>query len=115
MDVHWRPYYMVVEKTGPVSSRIRNQLIGSVTKAYAEYIRAASVEEWENPTTEKPLGKIVLANLESSSDSDSKSRAEQTNLNLQFSQSLFQFLSDSSNSFNYDFYHSYINLFHVFV
>ena len=68
---------MVVEKTGPISYRIRDQLTGSVSKANAEHFRAESIEEWEIPTTERPLRKIVLAAPMDSSDSDSKSRADQ--------------------------------------
>ena len=45
LDVRWRPYYVVIENTGPVSYRIRDQLTGSVTKVHAEHLRAASIEE----------------------------------------------------------------------
>ena len=75
--MRWRSYYVVVEKTGPVSYRIRDQLTGSVSKAHAEHLRAASIEEWEIPTTERPLRKIVLAAPMESSDSDSESGAKQ--------------------------------------
>ena len=68
---------MVVEKTGPVSYRIRDQLTGSVSKVHSEHLRAASIEEWEIPTTERPLRKIVLAAPMESSDSDSESGAKQ--------------------------------------
>ena len=73
----WRPYYLVVEKTGPVSYRIRDQLTGSVSKAHSEHLRAASTEKWEIPTTERPLRIIVSAASVESSDSDSESGAEQ--------------------------------------
>ena len=75
--MRWRPYYVVVEKTCPVSYRIRDQLTGSASKVHAEHLRAASIEEWEIPTTERPLRKIVLAAPMESSDSDSESGAEQ--------------------------------------
>ena len=52
LDVRWRSYYVVVEKTGPVSYRIKHQLTGSVTKAHTEHLRAASIEEWEITTTD---------------------------------------------------------------
>ena len=74
LDMRWQPCYGVVEKTGPVSYRIRVQLTGSVSKAHAEHLQAASIEEWEIPTTKRLLWKIVLAE---SSDSDSEFRAEQ--------------------------------------
>ena len=75
--MRWRPYYVIVEKTGPVSYRIRDQLTGSVSKAHGEHLRAASIEEWEIPTTERPLRKIGLAAPIESSDSDSESGTEQ--------------------------------------
>ena len=45
MDMRWQPYSVVIENTGPVSYRIRDQLTGSVTKAHAKHLRAASIEE----------------------------------------------------------------------
>ena len=76
LDVCWRPYYAVIENTGPVSYRIRNQLTGSVTKAHAEHLRAASIEEWEIPTSVRPLRKIALAAPIDSSDSNTDSETE---------------------------------------
>ena len=76
LDVRWRSYYVVIENTGPVSYRIRDQLTGSVTKAPAEHLRAASIEEWEIPTTDRPLRKIALAAPIDSSDSDTDSETE---------------------------------------
>ena len=75
--MRWRLYYVVAEKTGPVSYRIRDQLTGSVSKAHGEHLRAASIEGWEIPTTERPLRKIVLAAPIESNGSDSESGAEQ--------------------------------------
>ena len=34
----WCPYYRIIEKTSPVSFRIKNQLNGTVTKTHAEHI-----------------------------------------------------------------------------
>ena len=50
LDLNWWPYYVAVEKTGPVSYRIKDQLIGSVTKVHVEHLQAASIEEKEIPT-----------------------------------------------------------------
>ena len=63
LGVRWRPNYVLVEKNDPVSNRINDQLTGSVTKAQTEHLRAASIEEWEIPTTNRPLQKIALAAL----------------------------------------------------
>ena len=76
LDMRWRPYYVVIENTGPVSYRISDQLTGSVTKVHAEHLRAASVEEWEIPTTERPLRKIALAAPMDFSDSDTDPETE---------------------------------------
>ena len=32
----WKPFYRIIEKTGPVSYIIKNQLDGSSSRAYAE-------------------------------------------------------------------------------
>ena len=45
----WQPYYRSIEKTTPVSFRIKNQLDGTVTKAHAEHLRLANVDEWDIP------------------------------------------------------------------
>ena len=76
LNMRWRPYYVVVERTSPFSHRIRNQLIGSVTKTLAEHLRAAFMEEWKMPTTERPSRKIVLVTPVESSDSNSESGAD---------------------------------------
>ena len=76
LDIHWKPNYVVIEKTGPVSYRIRDQLTSSVTKVHAEHLRAASIEKWDIPDTKRPLRKIALAAPVDSSDSDSESEAE---------------------------------------
>ena len=80
LDIRWRPYYVVVEKTLPVSYRIRDQLINSVTKAHAGHCRSASIKKWEIPTIKRHLWKILLAAPVDFSDSDSESRAEQADL-----------------------------------
>ena len=45
LNVRWQPYYVVVEKTGSVSYRIKDQLTGSVTKAHAEHQGQAATED----------------------------------------------------------------------
>ena len=74
LDRRWTPHYIVIEKTGPVSYKIKEQLSGSVTKAHAEHLRAAHLEEWEEHNTETPLQmKSVPTNADrdtSASESD---------------------------------------------
>ena len=43
----WRPYYRVVEKSGPVSYLIKDQLDGSTAKVHAESLRLANVTDWQ--------------------------------------------------------------------
>ena len=43
----WKPFYRVIDKKGPVTYLIKNQLDGSVSKVHAEMLRAANVEDWE--------------------------------------------------------------------
>ena len=45
LDMYWWPYYVAVEKNGPSSYRIRDQLTGSVTEMHAEHLQAISTEE----------------------------------------------------------------------
>ena len=48
LDGRWCPYYRIIEKTSPVSFHLKNQLDGSVTKAHAENIRFANIDNWGN-------------------------------------------------------------------
>ena len=41
------PYYRIIEKKGPVSFVIRNQLDDTTTKAYAGDIRLANIDDWQ--------------------------------------------------------------------
>ena len=43
LDSKWKPYYRILEKTGPVSSVIKNQLDGSTSKVNAEMLRLAYI------------------------------------------------------------------------
>ena len=50
-DVRWRPYFRIIRKTSPVSFWIKSQLDGTTTKAHAEHLRLAKIDEWEIPKT----------------------------------------------------------------
>ena len=39
LDVRWRPYFRIIEKTSDVTFLIKNQLDGTTTKAHAEQLR----------------------------------------------------------------------------
>ena len=43
----WKPYYRVVEKTGPVSYIIKNQLDGSLSRVYAGDLMLANIDDWQ--------------------------------------------------------------------
>ena len=47
------PYYRIIEKTSPVSFNLENQLDVSVTKAHAENIRLANIDNLEIPKDRK--------------------------------------------------------------
>ena len=53
LEGRWCPYYRIIEKTSPVSFHLKNQLDGSVTKAHAENIRLANIDNWEIPKDRK--------------------------------------------------------------
>ena len=45
-DLKWKPFYRIIEKKGPVTYLIKNQLDGSVSKVHAEMLRLANIEDW---------------------------------------------------------------------
>ena len=49
----WCPYYRIIKKTSPVSLHLKNQADGFVTKALAEKIRLANIDNWEIPKDRK--------------------------------------------------------------
>ena len=57
LNSNWKPFYRIIEKTTPVSFKIRNQLDGTITKAHAEHLRLANVDDWDIPkdNTNKPI------------------------------------------------------------
>ena len=63
LDSKWKPYYRVVEKRGPVSYVIKNQLDGSTVKVHAESLRLANVTDWQisNKEDNKWLGNAAYA------------------------------------------------------
>ena len=72
----WLPFYVIIERTGPVSYRIRDQLTSSVTKAHAEQLRAANIDRWELPKVNRPLRKVIMAASLSSEESDHNANVE---------------------------------------
>ena len=80
LDQRWKPHYIVIEKTSPVSYKLRDQLTGNITKAHAERIRLANVDEWVLPPTNRPMRKVVMAAPipaeKSDSDAEDSARAD---------------------------------------
>ena len=67
----WVPYGIVIEQTGPVSYRIKNQLTGSVTKAHAADLRSAKIDEWKiSDDNHRAMRNATLAAPIHDSDSD---------------------------------------------
>ena len=79
LDKRWKPYYIVIEKTGPVSYKIKDQLTSSVVKVHAEQLRQAKIEQWVIPTANRPLRKATLAAPVDSDDSNKDSDIEVDN------------------------------------
>ena len=52
LDAKWKPYYRVIDKTGPVSYVIKNQLDGSTSRVHVEMLRPAKLD-WDEI---EPLG-----------------------------------------------------------
>ena len=71
LEGRWCPYYRNIEKTSPVNFHLKKQLDGSVTKAHAENIRLANIDNWEIPKDRKgrlTRRAISIAPLRSSSE-----------------------------------------------
>lgn len=77
----WKPYYRVIEKTGPVSYIIKNQLDGSLSRVYAGDLMLANVDDWqiakdENSRKLRDAAYVIppqASESETESDSDSES------------------------------------------
>ena len=75
LDMRWRPYYRIVEKTGPVSFIIWDQISGTRKRAHANDLKLAEIDEWKVPRIkepDKPLRrqKWVVPPPETDSDDD---------------------------------------------
>ncbi|XP_069114496.1 uncharacterized protein [Argopecten irradians] len=72
-------YKRIIEQTGPVSFKVRNQLTGEVTKTHARHLRIANVDEWELPKDNigRPLRKSTYVVPPESSSEESE---EETSL-----------------------------------
>ena len=72
---HWRPYFRVIKQTTPVTFIIKNQLDGTTTKAHAEHLRLAKIDDWDLTVIKNP-GRVlrntnyVVPPQHSDSDSD---------------------------------------------
>ena len=75
-DVRWRPYFRIISKKSPRTFELKNQVDGTCTKAHAEHLRLAKIDEWEIPKTNtgRPIRRaqyVVPPESESSEESDS--------------------------------------------
>ena len=53
----WQPYYRIIEKTTPMSFRIKNQLDDTLTKVHAEHLKLGNVDQWDIPKDQK--GRLI--------------------------------------------------------
>ena len=74
LDCKWKPYYHIIEKTGPASYITKKQLDGSTSRVHAEMLRPADIDECVIPmsTDGRPLRKTAyVISPEDSSDEES--------------------------------------------
>ena len=78
LDIVWKPYYVVIKQTGPVSFVIKQQLTGLTAKAHASQLRKANIDwtEVQIPQTEGPMRRTTLVMPER--DSNDSADDEQT-------------------------------------
>ena len=76
----WKPFYRILERRGPVSYVIKNQLDGTTSKVHSEMLRLANIDDWQVPKTQdnrhlRDAAYVVppqASDSELSSDSDSE-------------------------------------------
>ena len=73
LDVKWRPFHRIIEKTGPASYVIKNQLDGSVSRVHAELLRPAKIDwdDLEETLSDDRLRRKAQYAVPPQSDSDS--------------------------------------------
>ena len=77
LDLKWKPFHRILEKRGPVTYIIKNQLDDSTSKVHAEMLRLANIEDWalketkDNRRLRDAVYVVLPQASESSSDSES--------------------------------------------
>ena len=70
LDKNWLTHYTIIEKRGPVSFTVRNQMTGKVKRVHANGLRLANIA-WKTPKQEgRPIRKARLVTSLSESSSD---------------------------------------------
>ena len=79
LDCKWKPFYRIIERKGPATYEIKNQLDGSTCKVHAEMLRAANLDEWNIPTTHdgRPMRRTAYAIPPEQSSDEHGSDSEQ--------------------------------------
>ena len=83
LDVRWRPYFRIIEKTSDVTFLIKNQLDVTTTKAHAEQLRLAKIDEWEIPKNDdghRLRRTRYVVPPESESETENESNTSDSNL-----------------------------------
>ena len=77
LEKNWITHHTVVEKLGPLSFRVRNQLTGKESRVHADALRLANTE-WVMPKSnnDRPIRRARLAASPPSSSSDPSSESE---------------------------------------
>ena len=81
LDAKWKPYYRIIEKKGPVSYIIKNQLDGSTSPVHSTDLRLAHVDEWQIANDEQSRrlrdAAYVIPPQASDSESDTDSESDE--------------------------------------
>ena len=100
LDKKWLTHYNIIEQSGPVSFKIRNQLTGATKRVHADALRLANVT-WKMPKQHtKTIRKtrLVTSSPDSSSDTSDNEASGSDELNAPNNESDF----DSDSTIIYD-------------
>ena len=77
LDKNWLTHYTIIEKRGPVSFKVRNQMTGKVKRVHANSLRLANIA-WKTPKQEgRPIRKTrLVTSLSESSESEEDSKSD---------------------------------------
>ena len=72
LDDRWLTHFRIMNKTGPVSFVVRNQLTGDIRRVHADSLKLADLMDWPMPAPRQKVRKAryVVPPVDEDSDSD---------------------------------------------